>query len=292
MELRQLRYFIAVAEEQNFGAAAKRLNVTQPPVTRQVHALEQELGVKLFSRTARGSQLTEAGQLLLHEAREIVERTNRARERTRAADAGELGSLNVGFFGSPIYGVIPTLLRGFSAQVPEVRIALTRMTKSRQIEALRAGTIDIGFSRYFVPTSDVVVETVAEERLCVALPIGNPLAECSSLSLRDLKKYPLIVFPNASRPSFADQVIGILAESGIRANVRAEAEDAVSALVLVSIGLGVCLAPESTRAIRIPGVVFAALSDPDVKTATHCVYRKSSTSPILHRFLSVIRKIR
>src|SRR3546814_7594094 len=163
MELRQLRYFIAVAEEGSFGGAAQRVHVTQPPVTRQIHALEQELKVTLFVRTPRGAILTEAGRVFLEEARESIERSRRAGERSRAADRGEIGRLTVAFFGSSIYQAVPMILRRFRAQVPLAQIVLVSMGKDRQQEDLRAGAIDIGFSRYFNPAPDIRSEENTSE---------------------------------------------------------------------------------------------------------------------------------
>lgn len=292
MELRQLRYFIAVAEEENFGAAAKRVNVSQPPISRQIHALEAELGVKLFLRTSRGSSLTEAGQVLLEEAREIVGRAQKAAERSRAADKGDIGSMKVGFFGSPIYCVLPDLLRSFRKRVPSVQIALTCMPKSRQIEALRSGAIEIGFSRYFVPAPDVAVETVIEESLYVAVPSDHRLAEELTVEAADLANHPLITFPNTGRPSFADEALGILLAAGTKPNIRSEADDVTCALALVAAGEGPCLVPESVTSISLPGVVFIPLADPHLKSAINCAYLKSNHSPILKRFLATIRERR
>lgn len=285
MELRQLRYFIAVAEEGSFGGAAQRVHVTQPPVTRQIYALEQELKVTLFVRTPRGAILTEAGRVFLEEAREIIERSRRAGERSRAADRGEIGRLTVAFFGSSIYQAVPMILRRFRAQVPLAQIVLVSMGKDRQHEALRSGAIDIGFSRYFNPAPDIEVMTVAEEPLYVALPVEDNLAHATSLRLPDLIGRSLILFPSGSRPSFADAVLSALSAAGINLVIGAEAEDQTSALALVSIGSGICIAPEAVTSIRMPGVTFVRLAEPNITSPTHCAYLKANTTPILSAFI-------
>ncbi|WP_170112681.1 LysR family transcriptional regulator [Sphingomonas fennica] len=280
-----MRYFIAVAEEGSFGGAALRVHVTQPPVTRQIHALEQELGVTLFVRTPRGAVLTEAGRVFLEEAREIVDRAHRAGERSRAADRGEIGRLTVAFFGSSIYQAVPMILRRFRALVPQAQVTLVRMGKDRQHEALRSGEIDVGFSRYFNPAPDIEVVAVAEEPLFVALPVEDSLASATSLRLGDLTGRALILFPSGNRPSFADAVLNALAAAEVKLAVAAEAEDQTSALALVSIGAGICITPQSVTTIQMPGVAFIRLSDPGNTAPTHCAYLKNNKAPIFTAFM-------
>lgn len=289
MDMRQLRYFIAVAEEGNFAAAAMRVNVTQPPVTRQIHALEQDLDVQLFRRTPRGTVLTEAGRIFLDDARQIMALSRRARERVKAAARGEVGRLTIGFFGSSIYRTVPTLLRSFTARVPAVELSLMAMPKDRQIEALRAGSIDAGFSRHFPSAPDIAVQRVTEERLFVAVRFEDPLSTASSLKLADIAGRALVLFPIGGRPSFADAVIGLLQATGKNSPIGGEADDPASALAMVSIGCGVCLVPESVTSVQVPGVKFITLDEPGVTSPTDCVYLKSNPAPILAEFIRLIR---
>ena len=289
MDLRLLRYFVAVAEENNFGAAARRLNVTQPPVTRSIQALEHELRVQLLVRTAKGATLTQAGRVFLDEAREILARAQRAAERSRAAARGEIGQLSVASFGSPIQQVVPSLLRRFRERVPHVEITLITLPKSRQVLALRAGTVDIGFGRYFPAAGDIVSEVVSTERLYVALRAED--APRTASTLRSLDSRPIVLFPTGERPGFADTVLDLFEREGIRPVVGAEAEDSITALALVAIGAGACIVPQSVAATMMPGVRFVPLrTSQPASVPVHCVYLRANRSPMLAALLEGIRE--
>lgn len=164
MEFRHLRYFIAVAEEGHIGRAATRLHISQPPLTRQIQQLEEELDVQLFTRTPRGMELTPAGELLLHEARNIRAVVEQAAERTQRAGQGKLGRLDIGIFGSAILDTIPAMLLTFRSAFPDVKVVLHNMSKDAQIAALRQRRIDIGFNRFIEPCDDIVSEIVITRR--------------------------------------------------------------------------------------------------------------------------------
>ena len=177
MDLRQMRYFLALAEERNFTRAAERLHMAQPPLTRQIRALEDELGATLFVRTNKGVDLTEAGQALFDEVPNLLSLAQRAKERTVAASQGLSGRLDVGIFGSGVLDVIPRILARFHAERPEVKIVLHNLTKTEQIEALRERRISVGFNRLVPPEDDLKVETILRESMTVALPAAHPLAQ-------------------------------------------------------------------------------------------------------------------
>lgn len=292
MELRQLRYFVAVAEERNFGAAAQRLNVSQPPITRQIQQLEQELGVTLFRRTPKGVELTPSGDVFLEDARKILSQSRQATERSQAAQRGDLGKLEVAFFGSPIYSQVPALLRRYRAAYPDVTIAMQRMGKPQQIDALRDGRIHIGFGRYYPFEPDMHVEQVASEAIFWAVPAhaDGGAAQGETAALADLRDATLILFPSAGRPSFADETVGLLKQAGIQPRIEHEAEDVTSALALTAIGLGSCLVPESVAQLSWPGIRFVRLQAPQPRCPVNCVYRRGETSPILRSFLACIRE--
>ena len=287
MDLRRLRYFVAVAEEENIGRAAARLHISQPPLTRQIQQLEEELGVTLFLRTPRGMELTQAGELFLQEARNIRALVEQATERTQRAGQGKFGRLDVGIFGSAILDAIPKLLLAFRNRHPDVKVVLHTMTKTEQIEALRQRRISVGFNRMLTPLDDIGVRQVTTERLLLAVQVDHPLAGQASIDFAELKDHPLILFPTGARPSFIDKVIGLCGESGFQPQISQEVGDAVTGVALVASGFGVCLVPESATTLRFPGVIYRELSGapPNFFVDLSCIYRKSDQSPILKAFL-------
>ena len=174
MELRHLRYFVCVAEEQSIGRAAERLHITQPPLTRQIRQLERELDTALFVRRPRGMELTNAGQVLLDDARQLLDLADRAGQRAQRAGQGATGRIDVALFGTGIFGAIPRLLRSFRADHPDVEVVLHNMTKSEQIEALAQRRIGLAFNRFVPPTPGITVETLLSEPLYVAAPTITP----------------------------------------------------------------------------------------------------------------------
>lgn len=212
MDLRHLKYFIAVAEEQNIGRAATRLHISQPPLTRQIQQLEEELGVQLFVRTPKGVEITQAGTLLLEEARNIRSLVEQATERTQRAGQGKLGRLDVAIFGSAILDAIPKLLLSFRNSHPGVKVVLHTMTKTEQLEALRQRRITVGFNRMLAPEPDIGTELVTTEKLLLAVNESDPLAGWPDIPFSELAHHPLVLFPTGARPNFIDKVMALCNE--------------------------------------------------------------------------------
>lgn len=289
MELRQLKYFVAVAEEQNFGAAAQRLNISQPPITRQIRKLEEELGVTLLRRTTKGAELTAAGAAFLEDARQTLAQVARGVERSRAAQNGELGTLEVGYFGSPSYHVLPTILRQFKEANPRVKVSLQRMSKSEQIDALKAGQLHIGFGRYYADEPGIRAEHVIAEGLSVAVPDDLKKIPGKGKRLSIFKNNSLVIFPAGGRPNFADEVIGILKREGVEPEVGAVAEDVRSALMLTAIGAGATVVPATVAKLNWSGVQFIPLETLKDECPVTCVYRRADSSPLLQSILKTVR---
>lgn len=291
LDIRHLRYFIAVAQEKNVGKAAVRLHISQPPLTRQIKALESELGVQLFNRTPRGMELTEAGELFLTEALNVIAVMERATERTQRAGQGKLGRLDVAIFGSAILDTIPKLLLAFRTAYPDVDIVLHTMTKTEQIEALQQRRISVGFNRLLEPTDGIKTELVTRERLKLAIRDSHPLASRKAIHFKDIEPHRFILFPSNSRPNFMDRVISICKEFGFQPKISQEVGDAVTGVALVASGYGVCLVPESATALTLPGVIYREIVDLPEHTSVDlsCIYRESDKSPILNAFLEVMR---
>jgi DNA-binding transcriptional LysR family regulator len=294
MDLRHLKYFLAVAEELNIGRAATRLHISQPPLTRQIRALEEELGVELFVRTAKGVELTQAGEMFKEEATNIRMLVEAAIDRVQRAGEGKLGRLDVGIFGSAIYDLIPKLLQDFNRRLPGVNIVLHTMTKSEQIEALLQRRITIGFNRMTQPVPGIGRELVATERLFAVLPTDHPLAALEAVPIRTLAEHPLVVFPTVGRPNFIDRVLDLCKEQGFEPTVAQEVGDAVTGIALVARGFGITLIPESAAtSLQVRGTTFRPLADaPQAVVDLSCLYRASDQSPLLKSFLAVVREHR
>ncbi|MDD3444308.1 MAG: LysR substrate-binding domain-containing protein [Zavarzinia sp.] len=294
MDFRQLKYFIAVAEEENIGRAARRLNISQPPLTRQIKQIEDELSVSLFTRTPKGMELTSVGKLFLDEARNIEILFEQATERTLQAAQGKLGRLDVAIFGSGILDAIPKILLAFTETHPDVKVHLHQMGKAEQIEALRQRRITVGFNRLLAPLPDITSELVLNEGLLLAINEKHPLSRLHSVPLTALADQPLILFPSSGRPNFIDKVVRICQENGFYPKVAQEVGDAVSGVALVAAGFGICIIPESLTSLALPGVVFRPFSErpPHWSVDLSCIYRANDDSPILAEFLQTVRAFR
>ena len=290
MDLRQMKYFLALAEELNFGRAAQRLHMAQPPLTRQIRGIEEELGTTLFLRTPKGVELTAAGQALLDEVPNILSLAERARERTLRAGQGLSGKLDVGIFGSGVLDVIPRLLATFHRARPEVRIELHNQTKSEQLQALRERRITIGFNPLVPPEPGLALLPVLQEPLVVGLPGTHPLCERTEVALHELDDEPMILYPNVPLHGLAQEVGRAFDREGLRLNVAQSVEDVLTCVALVAGGFGCCITtPPGTRP-RPPRAPYPPLRPPhlhDIELS--CLYRSDDPSPVLAAFLDMVR---
>jgi DNA-binding transcriptional LysR family regulator len=290
MELRHLRYFVAVAEELNIGRAAERLHMSQPPLTRQISQLEREVGAALFNRSNRGVELTNAGRVLLDDARRMLHLADQAGDRAHRAGAGTVGRLDLAIFGTGIFGAIPVLLRAYRADTPDVKIVLHNMSKEEQLAALAHRTIDLAFNRVVQPVPGITNEALLAERLYVAVPEDHTLAARTAIRLGELEGEPLVLFPTGSRPSFIDVALRMCRDAGFEPNAVAEVADVVHGIALVASGGAIALVPESGRNLRVPGVVYRPLTESSVlHIDLCCIYRTDDDSPVLGRLLESFR---
>ena len=291
MDLKDMRQFLAVAEERNFTRAAERLHMAQPPLSRQIKALEEEMGGLLFLRTPSGVDLTDAGQTLMDEVPNLLRMAQRATDRTRRAAQGLIGQLDVGLFGSGVLDVIPRLLERFHQERPEVRIVLHNLTKSEQLQALRERRISVGFNRLVPPEPDLTVETVLREPMVVAMHGSHALAARKVVGVADLSGLPLIVYPNVPMPGLAQEVAEAFRQEGAKLCVEQEVEDAVTAVALVASGFGLAVTTRSATNLRLPGVVFVPFKSRYLKDLElSCIYRRDDASPVLRLFLKVVHE--
>jgi LysR family transcriptional regulator, benzoate and cis,cis-muconate-responsive activator of ben and cat genes len=293
VELRHLRYFCVVAKEQSIGRAAAKLNISQPPLTRQMQQLEECVGAQLFKRSVKGVELTEAGRTLYVEAKNILGLVDLATERTQRAAQGLIGRLDIGIFGSGVFEVVPRVLLRFRQAFPDVKIVLHTMDKAEQVEALRERRITIGFNRLVSQYPGIASQVVMLERLLVGLHQSNPLAERDALSLRDLSDQPFILFPSVARPNFTDFIFTQCQQSGFTPHVEQVVGDAVTGVALVATGFGTCIVPESASVFHAPGVVYLPLKEsPPIMLDVSCLYCEDDDSVILAEFLKLIAECR
>jgi DNA-binding transcriptional LysR family regulator len=292
MELRHLTYFIAVAEEMHFGRAAKRLNISQPPLSQQIMQLEAEIGVRLFNRTNRRVEITPAGMVFLAEARRVMTMSEEAVRRAILADKGEIGLLAMGFIGSANYSVLPQVVREFRRRFQNVQLSLTEMSTSDQLEALLDGTIQVGFLRppQGIKEKGLTVEPVFREPLMVVLPRNHPLKREMSLTLRQLAKDSFIMIPRQIGPGFFDHLIVLCQKEGFSPNIVLEASQYHTVIGLVAAGLGIAVVPASMQRSRFEGVVFRALSG-GTETILDMAWVTGNQSLILQNFIHVARKV-
>ncbi|MDR3435306.1 LysR substrate-binding domain-containing protein [Telmatospirillum sp.] len=290
MNIKQIRYFVAVAEEQHMGRAAARLHLSQPPLTRQIKALEEELGVALFKRTPQGVDLTEAGRSFWKDAGNIQDLIEQATERTRRVGNGQIGRLDVGIFGSAVLTTIPKILFSFTRSYPGVETVLHNAPFPLQVEALLQRRVLIAFDRHIPDNDELSTELVEEDRLIFAINKFHPLSKMRQVSLSDLATERLvwgrkkIIGPKALEP-FHDQ--------GISPNIVYESPDMITTISLVGGGLGIALVPVSMSKIRFPNVVFRPLKQKEkLNFDLYCVFRKDEKSPLLREMLNVVRAYR
>ena len=288
MDLRQLKYFMAVVEEKNIGRAAARLHMAQPPLSRQIRQLEENLGVPLFLRTPKGVEVTNAGALLREEARNILALVSRAEERTRLAGQGRLGRIDIGVFGTNVLA-IPDLLLAFRQRHPLVDVVLHTMNKDDQIAGLRERRIMAGFNLLGVRLADIASAVIKREHLIVALRKNHPLAKHKSVTLRQLCAHPLVIYASGPRPNLVDVVFGLFQAEGLQPQVAQEVVDSVTAIALVAAGTGPCLVPEHATVLQMPGVIYRPLRNArSTLLDLHCIFRRDDESPILRAFLNTV----
>jgi len=293
MELRQLRSFVAVAEELHFGHAARRLRIAQPALSRQIQALEKELLVQLLFRNRRRVQITPAGQIFLDRARLILARSDEAILAAQRAGEGVSGTLNLGFVGSATYDVLPGVLREFLQAAPHVDLTLSEMTVHAQIEALTEKRIDVGLLRLPAKTEGLVFRTIAREPLYVALPGSHSLAQSAALRLSALAEEPFVLYPDHPRPSWTEFVIGLCQQAGFRPTVVQRTVEIQTTLSLVAAGIGVSIVPKCIGNLQRKDVVFRRLLGVRARTELLVAYRERDPSPVVQSFLKVLwRRVR
>lgn len=259
IEIRQLRYFCMLAETLNFRRAAARLNLSQPPLSRQIAVLEKDLGVRLFERSTRAVTLTGAGQRLYTDAKAIIASLEQAAKNAAAAGRGEEGALSVGFTSCAAYSVVPMIARGYSAAFPKVTFKIRELLSNDLSNELLAGKIDAAIM--FPPKSHIGLNTrtIYKEPLCVAVVVGHPLVAAKHVRMEDLAAEPFIIPPRDAAPAFYDTIIASCRNAGFEPMIRLQAHLQQTIINLVAEGVGIALVPQSMTKMHLTGVAFRAL---------------------------------
>ncbi len=289
MELRQLRYFIAVAEELHFRRAAARLHMSQPPLSQQIAALEDELGCRLLTRTRRRVELTAAGEAFLRDARAMLDELDVAVATVHRIETGQAGLLRVNFVGSALLSIVPGIVQRFRRARPDVEIELRERSTVEQLRALNAGVVDVGLVRPPIePDGALATEVVVRERTVAAIPSGHPLAKLSRVPLRRMAAEPLVLFPRDQAPGFHDLLTGRLAATGTSPHVVQYAPEMLTIIGLVAAGIGVSPVPASLAHLALDGVTYRPLIGAPASELL-AVWRADDESPLLGAFLAEAR---
>jgi DNA-binding transcriptional LysR family regulator len=293
MELRHLRYFVAVAEELHFGRAARRLGIAQPPLSQQIRKLEEELGAPLFVRASRRVQLTDIGRTFLDEARATLAASERAMRVAKRAIAGDLGRLHFGYVASAVmHAPFTTLMRRFRESHPDVDLVLDAMPTAQQVNALRERRIDAAFLRPPIEgdATDLTVLPMVREGFVAVLPAGHRLATRKTLDLGDLGGEPFVFFERARAPGLYDLIMRLLSRAGVEPVVRHEVNPMQTVAGLVAAGFGISVMPASIQRIDVHGVVYRSLPTKHVVDIAF-THRTDDDSPALRAFAAVAREI-
>jgi len=289
MELRHLRYFVAVAEELHFGRAAARLHLSQPPLSRQIRELEEEVGARLLQRDRRRVELTPAGAAFLAEARDILARSERAAARALRASRGELGEIDVGFVTSATTDAFAAILREFHRARPDVEVRLYDQMPQQQIDGLSSGRLDIGFLRLPVDHGLLRSEVVWRDSLVLALPAEHPLAKEERVRWTDIAHEPFVGVPWQQSPGFQSVFYEACRAAGFVPHIKQYANDLPTVIWLVSVGTGIAVVTGGLASLARPSVVFRPLEPAGPQVDMVVAWRRDETSPVVEAFLEVTR---
>jgi DNA-binding transcriptional LysR family regulator len=292
MELRHLRYFIGVGEEQHFGRAANRLHVAQPPLSRQIQDLERELGFLLFDRLPRGVRLTAAGKLFLNDARRILQDVDEAKRRAERIALGKAGTLRIGIATAVSWhGLVVNAFREFRRRQPDVELVLHHLVSVHQVEAVVSDRLDVGFAAAVTPWHKELEHwQFALDRMVLAVPKGHPLTKRERIRLRDLRDMPFIWFHRWVNPAFYDRMMEACARGGLNApHIVQEATERDTVLGLVQCQIGIAWLTESTRWHCPRGVLLLPVVDMNIRLPFNVIWKKDNASPLVQKFLGQVQ---
>jgi DNA-binding transcriptional LysR family regulator len=285
MELRQLKYFLATAEELHFRRAAEIVHVAQPALSQQIHQLEEEIGVVLFERSNRKVSLTPAGRVFYERAKVVVDNAQKALQEARSIGRGDAGTLTIGFISTAAMAVLPSALRFIQDRLPSAEIELREMDPSHQIDALQAGQLDLGFTISEILDDEFSVRRIGREPLIAALPDLDRFTGLEQADLRELARETTITPNRHARRGYYETVTAAYRQAGVKPARIQCVRMIQTGLVLVGAGLGVSLVPACFDHIRMNGVIYRPLADPVPAVEISAVWRNENRSPLLLKFI-------
>lgn len=288
MELRHLRYFREVAQTLNFTRAAENLHIAQPPLSRQIQQLEDELGIALLER-GRPLRLTEAGRFFHEHCAQLLEQLGRVCEDTRRVAQGQKRWLGIGFAPSTLYGALPELIRKLRSD-GDVELGLNELITVQQMDALKNGRIDIGFGRIRIDDPVIVQQVICQDPLVAVMPVGHPLLE-APVSLDALAREPFVLYPGSPRPSYADHVLGLFRRQGLALHVVQMVNELQTAIGLVATGIGITLVPASIQRLHRDDIGYTPLLDSTATSPIILSYRLADDSDLLRRVLRILQDL-
>ncbi|MBL0372293.1 LysR family transcriptional regulator [Rhizobium sp. KVB221] len=286
-QIKDLVYLLTLSEELHFGRAAERLGIAQPPLSRRIQQIEEDLGVQLFNRGRSSITLTQAGEAYSQRVAAILQDIDDARLEARRIGQGAEGRLRIGFVGSATYGVLPTILKSFRCDFPQISLSLTPMNNAGLRRALIRREIDIAIARPHIKDAEIISRPLMEERLILAVPDIHPLAERREARLDEVTNCPIILYPEAPRPSFADTVIDIFQYRGLDLSDRVFAMDFQTAISLVSVGEGVSIVPASVGEAERKTIRYIGIDDERATTRISLNFRIDAQSIHIRRFVDL-----
>ncbi|MBK6651715.1 MAG: LysR family transcriptional regulator [Betaproteobacteria bacterium] len=292
MEFRHLRYFLALAEELHFGRAAKRLSISQPPLSLNIQQLESSVGAQLFVRNSREVRLTAAGQAFVPKARALLDQAVEAAQHVRDVQQGLVGHLHIGFVGAMLYRGLPQMLRQFEADHPSLQVSLHELNSQDQLIALTQDRLDLGFVHTTRVPPQLSRILVASQPFVCCLPVSHRLAKKRRVALADLQGEPFAMVSRAVSPDYHERLISLCTGAGFHPDIRYELRHWLSVVSLVSQGLGVALVPEALQQSRLPDTVFVPLASDSTPYETYCLWKKARDHAAMAAFLDTVRSAR
>ena len=289
MEFRHLRYFLVLAEELHFGRAARRLSISQPPLSLNIQQLEASVGARLFTRNSKQVALTAAGQAFVPAARALLEQAAQAASHARDVGQGMAGSLAIGFTGTMLYSGLPKILERFQARHPLLRLMLKELSSHEQLFELAQDRLDLGFVHTTRVPPELSEILVASQAFVCCLPAGHALARKRELSLPQLQGEPFAVVSRTVSPDYHERIMAICTEAGFYPEIRYELRHWLSVVSLVSQGMGVALVPAALQQSAMAGAAFVPLQQATTPYDTHCLWKTSRDNPALAAFVSAVR---
>jgi DNA-binding transcriptional LysR family regulator len=287
MELRDLRYFVAIAQHGNVSRAAEQLHVSQPALSEQIRKLEDELGSALFTRTSRGMVLTDAGEALLPHARTVLAQADAAAESVRMVAHGLVGTLTLGFIDSAALAILPPLIRRFTERYPQVKLRLRELGTRRQLEAVEQGEIDVGIVRGPVWNAQLAGRRITTETLRVALPAQHRLASAGAVEVGELREDGFIMYPHERGAALAEETLRLCHAAGFDPRVVQEANEIYTICAMVAAGLGVAIVPDSAAAIALEGVSYVR-TEPPTALERWAVWREEAPLAVVRAFIETL----